>query len=201
MAKLVVEQGNLAGQAFSLQRTVVSIGRGADNDVSLPEQGVSRHHARLERCPQGWLLTDLGSTNGTYVNGQRMREHEAYLLRPGDGVSIGGSLLLVQQAESASSRGRVDRPAPRGRERPHPVLLIVSAVGLIAVLVGIVVLLVVGLRPAGAPPTATAVDPMEHMMTALPLPTGFEDIVTAVVPLMPTGLWNLLLGGTPTPTP
>ncbi len=224
MEKLIVEQENRAGQEFSLERPVVSIGRGADNDICLREQGVSRHHARLQRNPQGWLLTDLGSTNGTYVNGQRMPGHEAYLLRSGDRVRIGGSLLFVQhgkgsepedapqrgfvkrgaatsQEESASARGRENRPASRHKGSLHPIVLIVGAVGLIVVLAAIVFLLVTSLRPPEALPTATAVDPMEHMMTALPLPTGLEDIVTAVVPLVPTGLSIPWLGGTPTPTP
>jgi hypothetical protein len=208
--KLIVEQGNLAGREISLEQAV-SIGRGGDNDVVLPEQGVSRFHARLEPSPQGWLLTDLGSTNGTYVNGQRLPGHEAYLLQSGDRVTIGSSVLTMQHGEKhppglgveegRRAARRTGRPPARTGGRPAPAVMVAGALGLIVVLVGIVILLVLILKPAEAPPTPTAVDPMQHMLTALPLPTGFEDMMTAVVTVLPPGLPIPFLGGTPTPTP
>jgi ABC-type multidrug transport system ATPase subunit len=52
--------------------TRVRVGREADNDVILDDLLVSRHHAVLDRTPQGWVLTDIGSRNGTFVNGHRV---------------------------------------------------------------------------------------------------------------------------------
>jgi len=58
---LLVERGRQAGHRFDLAAPTLSIGRGADNDLVLAEPGASRRHARLERTPQGWQLTDLAS--------------------------------------------------------------------------------------------------------------------------------------------
>jgi hypothetical protein len=201
--KLIVETGNLAGREFTPGHPVVSIGRGADNDIVLREHGVSRKHARLQHSPQGWLLTDLGSTNGTYINRQRIREHEPYVLRSGDQVAMGSAVLAVWQDEEVFGEGGQALPAtgPPTRRRPHPAIMIVGALCVIVVLVGIVLLLVTLLQPAELPATPTVVEPLERMRTALPIPTGIQDIVTAVVTLIPPGLQLPRLRGTPTPTP
>ncbi|HEX2280401.1 MAG TPA: DUF3662 and FHA domain-containing protein [Thermomicrobiales bacterium] len=56
----------------SLVSSPVRVGRAADNDLVLTDPEVSRHHARLETDGQGWRIVDLGSTNGTWVNGERL---------------------------------------------------------------------------------------------------------------------------------
>lgn len=71
-----------AGQRFS-------IGRDADCDLTVSDLTVSRRHAELERTPDGWLLADLRSTNGTRVNGWRVRGEDRVPVRPGDRVSFG----------------------------------------------------------------------------------------------------------------
>jgi pSer/pThr/pTyr-binding forkhead associated (FHA) protein len=82
-----------------------SIGRDAVCDLAIADMTVSRLHARLERTPDGWLLSDLESTNGTRVNGWRVRGKIP--VRAGDLVSF-GSLDVVF---SISARGD-DPPAP-----------------------------------------------------------------------------------------
>jgi hypothetical protein len=69
-----------------------SIGRDASCDLAIADMTVSRVHARLERTPEGWLLSDLESTNGTRVNGWRVRGKVP--VRAGDLVSF-GSLEVV----------------------------------------------------------------------------------------------------------
>jgi hypothetical protein len=66
-----------------------SIGRDAGCDLAIADMTVSRRHATLERTPDGWLLTDLESTNGTRVNGWRVRGKVS--VTPGDLVSFGNS--------------------------------------------------------------------------------------------------------------
>jgi two-component system cell cycle response regulator len=80
------------GKRFVLEETAppVSVGRGTDNVVVLPAEGVSRRHARFERRDGQWLIVDLGSTNGTYVNDEPVTEHR---LRRGDHVKIGDSIF------------------------------------------------------------------------------------------------------------
>jgi hypothetical protein len=203
--QLMIEEGPRAGQSLPLSSSEMSVGRGGDNDVVLPEQGVSRLHASLQRNQSGWSVVDLASTNGTFVNGQRLRPHEARLLQVGDRFSIGSSVLVLDlgeappggQASADPGSGSSSSPS----KRHHPALLVLGVICLIVVLVGIVFVLVTVLQPAEAPPTATAVEPGQYLLTALPLPTGFDDIVTAVAPLLPTGMNLPFLGGTPTPTP
>jgi hypothetical protein len=64
-----------------------TIGRDPDCDLVIPDLSVSRRHAGLDRGVRGWLLTDLGSTNGTRLNGWRVREPVP--VSPGDRVSFG----------------------------------------------------------------------------------------------------------------
>ncbi len=72
------------------------IGRNPQADIHLPAPVISWHHARLNRTPQGHILTDLHSTNGTFINGQRLvRPH---LLRQGDVVQIGPFKLVYEAA-------------------------------------------------------------------------------------------------------
>lgn len=67
----------------------VTIGRGPDCDCVVYDTTVSRRHAELRREDGGWVLTDLGSTNGTRLNGLRLTGEAA--VRPGDEVVFGGA--------------------------------------------------------------------------------------------------------------
>ncbi len=68
----------------------ITVGRGTDNFVVLAADGVSRRHARFERRDGGWLVMDLQSTNGTWVNDESITEHR---LRRGDHIKIGDSIF------------------------------------------------------------------------------------------------------------
>ena len=75
-------------------KTSLVIGRNPQADIHLPAPVVSWHHARLDHTPQGHVLTDLNSTNGTFANGQRLvRPH---LLQQGDVVQIGPFRLVYE---------------------------------------------------------------------------------------------------------
>ncbi|MDN5348047.1 MAG: hypothetical protein PWP65_1611 [Clostridia bacterium] len=71
-----------------------SIGRDRRNDIVLPEDHVSARHALILQQGGTWYIQDLGSTNGTYVNGIRIEE--AVELRPGDIIKIGGVTLEMR---------------------------------------------------------------------------------------------------------
>jgi pSer/pThr/pTyr-binding forkhead associated (FHA) protein len=70
-----------------------TIGRERDCDLLIEDLTVSRMHARLERAADGWLLTDLGSTNGTRLNGWRIRE--PVRVRTGDRVAFGSAVFVM----------------------------------------------------------------------------------------------------------
>jgi hypothetical protein len=77
--------------------SLFSIGRDAGCDLAIADMTVSRMHARLERTPDGWVLTDLASTNGTRVNGWRVRGQVR--VRPGDLVSFGDVQYSLSAAD------------------------------------------------------------------------------------------------------
>ena len=76
----------------TLRSSMVTVGRAEDNDLVLGDPEVSRHHARLEPDGQGWRAVDLGSTNGTWVNGVRLN---AATIAVGDEVAFGGVRYTV----------------------------------------------------------------------------------------------------------
>lgn len=92
MPMLLIKEGQLAGKEWVLDRDVVLIGRGADCNIVLQERAVSRVHARIERRNQGYLLIDMGSKNGTFVNGQQITQ--PHLLQDGDAIQIAMSVKL-----------------------------------------------------------------------------------------------------------
>ena len=79
----------------------LSVGRSADNDLTLTSTGVSRHHARFSLHGTRWFVEDRGSLHGTHVNGVRLQPGLAHPLRHADRVDIAGA-TLVFSAESAT---------------------------------------------------------------------------------------------------
>jgi hypothetical protein len=86
--------GDMSGRAFTISKTLLSIGRGLDNDLVIDDPRVSRHHAQVTFRHGHYLLRDLRSTNGTFVNNQPI---EAVVLASGDLLSIGGFELMFNQ--------------------------------------------------------------------------------------------------------
>ncbi len=79
-------KGDRLKSGFPLNKDHLIIGREVQCAIMLNDNSVSRQHSSITRLAEGYLLKDLGSSNGTYVNGQRVQE---YLLQDGDRVSIG----------------------------------------------------------------------------------------------------------------
>jgi len=83
----------LTGTRWSLEGEAFIIGRGADCDLVVAERQVSRHHARIRRMNDGFVVEDLGSRNGTYVNGAVVED--PVLLQDGDVLQIALALELA----------------------------------------------------------------------------------------------------------
>ncbi len=99
------------GRAYPLRKERISIGRSTSNDIQLSDEQASGHHALLRREGSTYVLTDQNSTNGTYVNRQRL--HSAYRLQPGDVIGIGRTLLKVtDEARAQANRTVVADGAP-----------------------------------------------------------------------------------------
>lgn len=91
MASLFVIRGNDQGRRFELEAPTLGLGRDASNRLQIHDTEVSRQHAELRRIDNVYTLTDLGSSNGTYVNGHRIQQHR---LASGDQVQVGSTLML-----------------------------------------------------------------------------------------------------------
>jgi two-component system cell cycle response regulator len=87
---LIYPPGSDMGKRFELELDETVIGRGADTDLQVDRDSVSRRHAKLVRTEAGFVVNDLGSTNGTYVNDQPVQEQ---ILRDGDKVKIGNTIF------------------------------------------------------------------------------------------------------------
>jgi len=85
-AELVIASGPDSGHSYSLSGPALRIGRAPDNDLILRDPATSGHHARVERRGSQFFIVDLGSTNGTLVNGEVVQERE---LHNGDSITIG----------------------------------------------------------------------------------------------------------------
>lgn len=113
--RLRVERGPDAGSVFTVVGAGETIGRSQENTIALDDNRLSRQHARLDRQYGLLTVTDLGSSNGTRVNGQEIRAPQA--LAPGDTIEVGATLLRVES--DAPSAGPLPQPAP-GYAPPPP---------------------------------------------------------------------------------
>jgi predicted component of type VI protein secretion system len=117
-----LERGD--GTRFPLLGSTVTLGRGSGNDWVLADTSISRRHARLQRLPNGWLLIDLHSSNGTWVNDERVVV--PYLLEDGDRVRIGDETLLFRVAAGPGAArpptvlGRAAFDVPGSEIKPAP---------------------------------------------------------------------------------
>lgn len=90
--KLILQTGTNAGAEFVLEKDEIFLGRDVNNDVVINDPEVSRRHARLIRDGEEYLYEDLGSTNGTFIQGQRLAAPT--LLKHGTIITIGERVLL-----------------------------------------------------------------------------------------------------------
>jgi len=118
-SKLVMIGGVLTGNVIPLAADEISVGRDPDNTIGIPDSAISRRHCIFRRDGSGWRVTDLGSSNGTFVNDVQVQSH---VLSDGDRVAVGESVLLfVPAAPSAESAVVLDE-----REQPGATTCFVS---------------------------------------------------------------------------
>lgn len=103
MPRLVITKGSGIGRDYAVGTECV-IGRAPDVDFTLEDANASRRHSRVLAEGDSYAIEDLGSRNGTYVNGARVLQRQA--LRDGDVVRIGGTELIFRQ------KGLLETPAP-----------------------------------------------------------------------------------------
>jgi predicted component of type VI protein secretion system len=115
--QFVMRSGPTPGAVYPLEGDQLIIGRDAVNGVAINDAEVSRKHARMTFQGGKYVLEDLGSTNGTFVNGQRLVS--STVLKPGDVVSFGEQIVLMYEGLSADAGATViGRKAPRPAPAP-----------------------------------------------------------------------------------
>jgi len=100
-ARLVCVAGADLGRTFRVERDLLTLGRGLV-DVSLHSKDVSRKHARLARGSEGYVLEDLDSANGTWVNGNEV--HGSMPVRIGDRIQLGSTILVFAHHDELEDR-------------------------------------------------------------------------------------------------
>jgi hypothetical protein len=125
--QLIMRTGPTPGKIFPVEGAEVLVGRESSNGVAINDAEVSRRHARLTLHGTAYVIQDLGSTNGTFVNGERITNTQ--VLNPGDSVSFGENISLSYEAAydpnatmvSAPPQHPVQQPAaPAPRPAPTP---------------------------------------------------------------------------------
>ena len=91
--QLIMRTGPTPGKVFELNKSEIYIGRDVSNDIVVNDSEISRKHARMIMQAGGYILEDLGSTNGTFVSGQRLMGPHG--LRPGEVVMLGENITLA----------------------------------------------------------------------------------------------------------
>lgn len=110
MARITVSGGGVAPAEYELKAGTMTVGRETGSDIWLENRSVSGYHAKIVTYFQSSYIEDLDSTNGTYVNGRRIRMHT---LRVGDAITIGPYQLQMQPiAAEAAGAPPSDLAAP-----------------------------------------------------------------------------------------
>lgn len=123
-AALVIRQGPQAGMSFPLLGNQVIIGREESIDITLQDPEASRRHARISWQMGQFVIEDMGSTNGTFINGVQITTPQT--LNPGDSVGI-GQTALVFQVEGAQMGAPQYQPPPQQAASPAAPSPVVSS--------------------------------------------------------------------------
>jgi pSer/pThr/pTyr-binding forkhead associated (FHA) protein len=113
LASLLFRSGDFKGKRLPIKVPVANIGRGDYNDVVISDASVSTMHAKLQRREAIWILTDLGSTNGTFVEGERVSGEAA--LTPGTTLKFGDIIALFEPLDDHVPAARTNQTRMMGR--------------------------------------------------------------------------------------
>jgi hypothetical protein len=120
--QFVMRAGPTIGKVFPLEGPEITIGRESTNAIAINDVEVSRKHARMEMRGPAYVIQDLGSTNGTFVNGQRVTGVQ--VLNPGDSISLGEGIVLSYESafdpNATMMSANIDRQTPPTAVTPMP---------------------------------------------------------------------------------
>ena len=115
-SRLIVRTGPNPGMVFDITKEVTMLGRDVTNDIVVGDAEISRQHSRITRTPGGMVLEDLGSTNGTFVNGDRLVSPR--VLTSGDLVGMGENVTFTYKSTAPEAAATI-MGAARGTPPPR----------------------------------------------------------------------------------
>jgi hypothetical protein len=180
--QLMLRVGPEPGKVFELSKAELHVGRDVNNEITINDAELSRRHARLFSQGEGYVLEDLGSTNGTFVNGKRLSSPHA--LQPGETIRFGDNVTLSYEIagfdpNATIASGQAAAPAPAA---PPPVAAPPAAQPVSDY---------AGQVPEG-PPQSEGTSPISGLLNNRPLVIGCVAIVVLVVcvALPAAWMWN-----------
>ncbi len=114
--RLVVRRGPQPNQVYELRDDVINLGRDITNTIAINDREVSRHHLRFTRSGDTYMIEDLGSTNGTFINGKRLSG--STLLKNGDMIGLGETVTLGFEVARPGSANPYQAPSPAAAVPP-----------------------------------------------------------------------------------
>jgi pSer/pThr/pTyr-binding forkhead associated (FHA) protein len=137
MAQLTMRRGPEPGKIYPLSEESIQIGRGARNDIVIIDNEVSREHCRLIRREYGYELFDLDSSNGTFVNGQRVKDSWALpvecIVELGDSITLEYVVEPEDIADTGVRQFVIDRELKQGDSKPAFLVVVANSQPLPAV--------------------------------------------------------------------
>lgn len=109
---LVIQSQGRPDQTFALEQDEVGFGRDPRNALVFDDPEISRQHGRFIRQPEGYLLEDLASLNGTYLNGKRLAPNQPRRLYDGDTIGLTETLTLTYRMRTVEPEEPISPPAP-----------------------------------------------------------------------------------------
>ncbi|HEY1956894.1 MAG TPA: ATPase, T2SS/T4P/T4SS family [Polyangiaceae bacterium] len=120
MFTIVISEKGGAERRETFDKNEINVGRVQGNDLMLPKGNVSKHHARLLYRDGRFIVTDLKSTNGTYVNGRKIAQ--ATIVREGDKIYIGDFILRIDGGAAAGTEAEPPPPDQAGMPQQQPMM-------------------------------------------------------------------------------
>ncbi|MBI3760858.1 MAG: FHA domain-containing protein [Chloroflexi bacterium] len=115
--RLTMMQGPTPGKVFELTKDILTVGRDVSNDIVINDAEVSRHHARLTRQAGGYMIEDLSSTNGTFINNQRLIGPRP--MARGDSLGLGETIALnYEVAAGTDAQATLVGAGAQGYQQP-----------------------------------------------------------------------------------
>src|SRR5271155_3828129 len=115
MFAIIISEKGGAERKEAFDKNEINVGRVQGNDLMLPKGNVSKHHARLLFRDGRFIVTDLKSTNGTYVNGRKISQ--ATIVREGDKIYVGDFVLRLETGRAEAQEAAAPGTPARGSAR------------------------------------------------------------------------------------